>query len=264
MKIRKIFKRLALTAVILAIGLAGFDYLWLAPRYTVPILMYHGFSDDPSTLFVTPENFRRQLTYLKKKNYNVISMDELAEGIKSGKKFARNTVVITIDDGYADNFTRAYPVLKKYDFPATIFLITDFIGKKNDYLDWEDVKAMRRGGVTFGGHTMTNAYLPSVKTRQGLWREIRGSKDAIEAKLGNPVYYFCYPTGAFNEDVKKVTKEAGYRAACTTNRGHDRFNRDLYELNRIKITNSDTNRPLSLWIKLTGYYNLFRSQKEGH
>ena len=66
--------------------------------------------------------------FLKEKHYNVIPLDELVKGIKKGKKFAHNTVVITFDDGYQDNYSYAYPILKKYGFPATIFLISDYIG----------------------------------------------------------------------------------------------------------------------------------------
>ncbi|MDP2830799.1 MAG: hypothetical protein Q8O02_00950, partial [Candidatus Omnitrophota bacterium] len=79
-----------------------------------------------------------------------------------------------------------------------------------------------------------------------------------------PAVYFCYPIGGFNEIVKKLVKEASYKGACTTNRGADRFNRDVYELKRVKMTNFDMSKPFYFRLKLSGYYNLFRSRKDSY
>jgi len=89
-----------------------------------PILMYHSISGGDNSLCVTPENFARQMSFLKEKGYTVISMESLVRAVNNGKKFLPRTVVITFDDGFEDNFTRAFPVLAKYDMPATIFLVT--------------------------------------------------------------------------------------------------------------------------------------------
>ena len=226
--------------------------------------MYHRFGYNESTLFVSPENFNQQMRYLKDKGYNVISLDELAEGIKSGRKFAHNSVVITVDDGYQDNYTYAYPVLKKYGFPAAIFLITNFIGTNKDFMSWDEIREMFEHNIFFGGHTRNHTYLPSVKEESILQDEIRGCKEFIENELGSNVNLFCYPTGGFTEHVKEIVKKSGYKEACTTNRGFAEFNRDVYELKRVKVTNSDTNKPFSFRVKLSGYYNLLRSRKRGY
>ena len=92
--------------------------------------------------------------------------------------------------------------------------------------------------------------------------EIAGSKKIIEDHLGHSIDYFCYPSGGFTEDIKRLVQEAGYKAAVTTNRGKDKFNLDLYELKRIHMNNTDDQYSgLILWFKLSGYYNLFRHFK---
>jgi peptidoglycan/xylan/chitin deacetylase (PgdA/CDA1 family) len=226
--------------------------------------MYHSISNDKeSTLSVAPENFSRQMAFLKKNGYSVIALDELVDNISSGKTYLPKTIVITFDDGDEDNFTSAFPVLRKHDMSATIFLITGYMGREEGYLNWDQVRLMEKNGIDLGGHTRNNVYLPSVADEKTLLDEIAGSKADIEAQTGKVVKYFCYPTGGFNERVKEAVKKAGYKGACTTNRGYDRTNRDVYELNRIKVTDSDMNKPFHFRAKLSGYYNAFRGYKSG-
>ena len=253
---------LVLFLVIILLGV--FYFLWLAPRYTTPILMYHNIGYEDGSFFVTPENFTKQIEYIKKNGYKVITLDELVRSIKDKRRLKRNKVVITMDDGYKDNFKYAYPVLKEFGFPATIFLVTDLIGNKKNFLSWDEVRVMSKDSISFGGHTKTHFYLGSVKDKKVALEEVAGSKKAIEKKIGVPADYFCYPAGGFNEMVKEVVVEAGYKGACTTNRGLARFNSDIYELKRVKVTNSDTIKPFSFWAKLSGYYNLFRNRRKSY
>ena len=260
----KILRRLLILTVSVFILLSGFYFFWLSPRYVVPILMYHRFGHDESSLFVTPENFARQMEYIKNKGYNVISLNELVEGIKNNRNFRHNTVVITIDDGYRDSYTYAYPILKNYNFPAIIFIIANFIDRKRDFLTWDEVRAMSGDKISFGGHTKNNVYLPSVEKKEILWDETAGPKKLIKSKLSTSVDFFCYPTGGFTEKIKAMLKKAGYKGACTTNRGFVQLNKDVYELKRAKVTNSDMTKPFNFWAKLSGYYNLFRSRRRGY
>jgi len=242
------------------IFLIAFYFLWVSPRYTTPILTYHSINYEKGNHFVSPENFAKQMEYIKKKGYEVITLDELVKSIQSKKTLKRNKVVITFDDGYQDNFKYAYPVLKKFGFPATIFIITDYVGNEKRFLNWDEVRIMSKDNISIGSHTKTHFYLGAVKDEVA-WEQIAGSKAAIEKKIGVPVDYFCYPTGGFNERVKEIVRQAGYKGACTTNRGYAMLNSDVYELKRAKVTNSDTVLPLSFWIKLSGYYNLIRGKK---
>lgn len=239
-----------------------FYFSWLSPKYAVPILMYHNIGYEKGGSFVTPDNFTRQMEYIKKNNYEIITLDELVKSIKNKERLKKNKVVITFDDGYKDNFEYAYPVLKKSGFPCTIFLITGLIGNKKGFLNWDEVIAMSKDGISFGGHTKTHLYLGSVRDKETAMEEIAGSKKAIEQKTGIAVNYFSYPIGGFNDVVEETVIEAGYKGACATNRGQDVFNNNIYELKRIKVTNSDTTKPFSFWAKMSGYYNLFKSRKK--
>ncbi|MBF0619093.1 MAG: polysaccharide deacetylase family protein [Candidatus Omnitrophica bacterium] len=238
--------------------LAGMYFFWFSPRYTVPVLTYHSFDVSgiaDMLLSVTPSRFEQQMAFLKKHGYQVVSFNEVAEGLKAGKQFAHNTVAITIDDGYQNNYEYAYPVLKKYGFPAIIFVATDVMS-----LSWDEIKEMAANGIAFGGHTRHHVYLPGIDDKNVLWDEIDGSKKALEAH-GLAAKYFCYPIGGFTTEVKALVQKAGYKAACTTNRGRDPRNReDAYEINRVSIRNSDN--PFIFWAKLSGYYNVFRARKE--
>ena len=272
--IKIIAKAIIGSLIFLSISAAACYFFWLSSKYTVPILTYHYFGyesiiegNNLPLLFVTPDNFEKQMRYLKEKGYQVISLDALVEGLKNGRKFPHNTVVITIDDGHKSIFTYAYPILKKYGFPATVFLISDYIGSKPYYLNWDEVKEMSKNNISFGGHTRNHVYLASIKNnKDALWYEIAGCKKVIEDHLGIPISYFCYPGGEFNEDIEMLVKKAGYKGACTTNRGFDILNRrHFYELDRISVRNvnpyfsfSNLYKPIRFRAKLLGYYNLFR------
>ena len=259
----KLRRKLLITIVPIIVFLGFFYFLWLSPKYVVPILMYHHFGYDDNSLYVTPGNFAKQMEYIKSNGYNVISLDELVEGIKNKRKFEQKTLVITIDDGYEDNYIYAYPILKKYGYPATIFIITNYIGRKNEHLTWVQIRSMLKDNIFFEGHTKNHIYLPEIEKEEILWDETAGCKKMIEDKLKTSVNYFCYPIGGFTEEIKTILKKAGYKGACTTNRGFVDLNMDIYELKRIKVTNSDTNKPFHFWAKLSGYYNLFRSKRPG-
>ncbi len=230
-------------------------------KYTVPILMYHrvgSFAARGDLNIVSQKSFARQMKFLHKHGYHVISLDDLVDGIYKGVSFNRKTVVITFDDGYEDNYNQAFPILKRYDLPATIFLVSDWVGSP-DFMTWEQVREMQRSDIEFGSHSRKHAYLPDVNDQAQLEDEIINSKKILEENLGQPVRYFSYPSGGYTEEVKEIVKKAKYKGACATNRGYDRFNTRPYELKRIRI--NDTDNWFFMWVKLSGYYNLFRSFK---
>lgn len=233
--------------------------LYLKPKYVVPILMYHHVDGrgEASSISVSPGNFRRQMRFLSEHNYNVISLGKFVQGRLNKREFPRNTVVITFDDGYRDNFIFAYPVLKKYNFPATIFVITDFIDREG-YLTSRQIKEMLSSGlVTIGSHTISGAYLPGRDSIE-IEREIALSKKILENRLDEKVDFFCYPIGGFSSGIQEIIKRNGYLAACTTNRGKEKtyLNDEVFALKRVKI--KDSANSFVLWVKLSGYYNFFR------
>ena len=104
----------------------------LLKHYTVPILMYHYVNNEEplkSRLGVSPESFERQMRFLRERKYNIVSLEELTDLIKNKKRIPPMTAAVTFDDGYLDNYTHAYPVLKKYNIPAAIFVVINRIGK---------------------------------------------------------------------------------------------------------------------------------------
>lgn len=250
--------KFVLAGVILS--LAGF-LMWLYGQYSVPIIMYHRVEYagklDPNS--VTPENFAKQMKFFKDHGYQVISLDALVEGIKARRAFPRNSVVITFDDGYANNYQYAYPTLKEYGYPATVFAISDLVGQK-DFLTWDQIKEMQSFKISIGSHTRQHAYLPEVSPEKQI-DEIEGSKKIFDQKLGVSTDYFSYPSGGFSQSIEELVKKAGYKGACTTNRGHQNSNKDVYALKRIRLSDKDL-APSYLRIKLSGYYNLFRESKD--
>jgi len=255
MKPKKIFLVIILLIVL---SITGF-YLYLRPKYVVPILMYHRIDDrgKTSSLSVSPENFRRQIRFLSEHNYNVIFLSELVQAKKDKKKLPRNTVVITFDDGYENNYSLAYLVLKEYDLAATIFVIVGSIGEKG-YLNYEQINQMLVSGlIDIGSHSLGGDYLPG-KTILGLVGEIRDSKMILQDEFDRRIGLFCYPIGGFNPQIQELLQKYGYKAACTTNRGNKKtcLNDDIFALKRIKI--KDSANPFVLWVKFSGYYNFFR------
>ncbi|HOW34969.1 MAG TPA: polysaccharide deacetylase family protein [Candidatus Omnitrophota bacterium] len=256
------FKRIFLVIALAAAVFFGYFFFWVSGRYVAPIMVYHSVGDPrpDRTVAVTLKNFRKHMDYLKKHGYNVISLDELVVSIREKKKTPPRSVVITFDDGFDDNYLNAFPVLKEYSFPATIFVIADEVGDQG-YVTWEQLKEMEQHGVTAGSHTLDHTYLPGVSEVMGR-RQIIESKKLMEQKLGHAVDYIAYPSGGFSEEIKNIVRDAGYKAACTTNRGLHVLNDDLYAIKRIRFTNKEYDE--SLWLKLSGYYNILRASKNSH
>jgi peptidoglycan/xylan/chitin deacetylase (PgdA/CDA1 family) len=140
-------KKFFFIVVAIILLLSCFFLFWLPEKYTVPVIMFHQVEkiDNREPNWVSPENFEFQMAFLKKNGFKVISLDQLVEAIKAGKKLSRKSVVLTFDDGYENNYTNAYPILKKYGYTATIFLISDLIDTKG-YVTSKEVEEMYAGG----------------------------------------------------------------------------------------------------------------------
>jgi len=204
--------------IILAVLALAFK-LFLDFTYVPAILMYHSIDEkeNETKLSLCPAGFARQMQFLYEKGYRVISLDEMVDMIKNKTRVPHKTVAITFDDGYENNYTCAYTILKKYNFPATIFVITGKIGESG-YLSWDELSQMQENNITIGSHTKSHPmlkYLPEKKIRD----EVRDSKEILERNLGRKVKFIAYPGGSYDERVKSIVKESGYAAACGTNPG---------------------------------------------
>jgi len=216
----------------------------------IPILFYHkiNYPNPESTeqcLYVTPKDFEKQMNLLKKWNYMTVSLDEVIASTKRNKEFLQKPVVITFDDGYLDNYTYAFPIMKNLGFTGTVFLTTDAVGKimafdeskekvPEKFMSWEDAKKMQAFGFSFGSHSCAHRRMTKL-TDEETWDEITKSKQIIEENLSQPVKYFCYPYGDYSENIKNFLAQAGYKGACSTKRGMNHTSEALFELRRIPV-----------------------------
>jgi len=210
------------------------------------ILMYHNVGrprEDGAlrSLYVSPRMFRFQMGYLKAAGYKVVGLAEIAEFAGGGRSGDR-LVALTFDDGYRDFHENAFPVLKEYNFPSTVFLVSDLVGKENLWdsaegrareplMDWETIHRLSSEGVSFGSHTRTHPFLSRLSGEE-IESEVRGSRSSLEEQLQRPVETFCYPYGDYDARVLEAVANAGYRAAVTVKRGLVRKDDNPLELRR--------------------------------
>ncbi len=216
----------------------------------VPILMYHKINPDPSVggygLRVTPRDFEKQVAYLARSGYNSISLADLADHHEKGKPLPPRPVIITFDDGYRDNYTYAYPILKKYGMTATIFVVAGTVGGINEFdfndgrqpknimAGWRELKEMAEGGITIGAHTLRHPHLANLKPEEAR-AEILEGKKVLEEGLNRPVDFFAYPYGNFDRSIIDIVRESGFRAAVTTDRGLAKYREGPFTLKRIRV-----------------------------
>lgn len=196
------------------------------PRRGLVVLMYHHVAlltnpaDEQYPFTVSPELFEKHLLFLKQKGYTTISEADILRARQLGTSPIQKPVLLTFDDGHADNYTNLFPLLKKYQVPALIFLITDQIGTPG-YLTPEQIQEMQQSGlVRFGSHTCSHRRLRSL-SNQEIEQEVQESKKILEAKLGTSVSSFCYPFGAggFDKRVRPLVLKAGYVLDFSTKKG---------------------------------------------
>jgi peptidoglycan/xylan/chitin deacetylase (PgdA/CDA1 family) len=195
------------------------------------ILTYHSISDTRADgLAVRVGNFQDQMQWLKRQHYRSIT---LADFVSQSYRRDQRLVIITFDDGYADNYWEAFPILKEYGFVATVFLVSDYVNTPRIFpwdqhlveergdplpyrvLSWDQVLQMHAYGMEFGSHTCTHPELASIPPDQQQ-DEITRSRADLEAALNGPVRAFCYPRGDIDGAVIEQVKRAGYDCAVVT------------------------------------------------
>ncbi|GAB4421055.1 MAG: hypothetical protein Fur0044_18290 [Anaerolineae bacterium] len=223
----------------------------------VPILMYHYLSVPPAganvirqDLSVTPDLFEAHLAYLRQAGYETISLEELSYALSQEATLPPKPIIITFDDGYRDHYENAFPLLRKYDYTATFFVFTQPIDENNvDYLSWDMVKEMHQAGMEFGSHSYRHSDL-SGRDVDFLVYEILGSKEAIEERIGEPVRFFCYPSGRYDGLTIKVLESANFWGAVTTQWGVEQSFNSRFELKRLRMRGNDTAETLAAKLAL--------------
>jgi peptidoglycan/xylan/chitin deacetylase (PgdA/CDA1 family) len=232
----------------------------------IPILTYHQIADAPPkgtgyrSLCVAPVDFERQMAFLSLMGYRGLSMTALEPYLR-GERMGR-VVGITLDDGYLNNLTHAAPVLQRYGFSATCYVVSQMLGKSNV---WDrdagvsdaalmDVSQLQRWigcGQEVGAHTRNHARLLQLDASSAR-EEITRCKTELEDLLGGAVRHFCYPYGEYGGEHVAMAVEAGFTTATTTLRGRCQNQEEFMELPRVPIVRRTTR--LAFLLKLVTAY----------
>jgi peptidoglycan/xylan/chitin deacetylase (PgdA/CDA1 family) len=198
------------------------EVFWFLAGHLLPvkaggvILTYHSVAKNEAFFTVAPETFKKQMEYLRKGDWNVVSLKTLVSLVISQKKIPKKTVVVTFDDAYVDFLENALPILEKYQIPVTIFLPTGLVGKKMinregftfSILNWEQLKKLSTNPlIEIGSHTKNHPILTEITDQELLQFELKESKKEIENGLGITCNFFAYPKGKSDKKVRgKVSK----------------------------------------------------------
>ena len=212
----------------------------------ITILCYHRFGARASSLTVTPAAFEAQMAYLAKNGYAVLPLSRLPAMLEGREPIPRKAVVITIDDGYRSTFDVAFPVLRRYRFPATVFLYSDFVGAP-DALSWLQMKEMSASGlVEVQPHSKTHTNLTrrgndesEARYRERTRREVEAPVDAIRSQLGVASVAYAFPYGDVNEMVVGELRSKGVKLGLTVTPGGNAFFAPPYMLRRTMIFGGD-------------------------
>ena len=236
----------------------------VGPR--IPILMYHHFTENElvrgfESSTITIENFTNQLELLKAEGFNSITLGELRSFIKEGKPLPPNPFVITIDDGYENNYTLAYPVLKEMNVKANINIVVSYRGEQpgyNRHFTWDEAREMRNSGlIEFGSHTY-NLHTSDIKKKEDesndeyrdrIYEDFKKSRDLMIEELGFTPYVLAFPYGIFNSISQGVARELGFDMLLTVNPGITTKESSLLALRRINVSGKDSPEDLIKKIK---------------
>ena len=203
-----------------------------------PILEYHQVTDEPldpvyEIYNVPPAEFAAQLDYLKAEGFTTITLQEYMRVVHGKWTLPEKPIVLTFDDGYADNYKEMLPILEERGMTAVVYVITNELGKKN-YLKLDELKDMQRRGLEIGSHT--SDHLPLTTLDKDIQRrQVRESKIFLEWSGLDTIYSFSYPNGAFDSDIEDILREENYLTAVTGEAGLNDLSTNPYELYRVHI-----------------------------
>ena len=235
---------------------------WLRLTRAPVVLMYHavGGRGERASRYVLPERrLRRQLDWLRRRRYPVLSLDELVQAREENRLPEPRSVVLTFDDGYADTGTRAAPLLRERGFPATVFVVTGAVDGPGGWetapelepralLGWPELLALRESGLSLGAHTVTHRRLPELEPAE-LERELVESRDELARRTGERVRHFAYPYG---KRAPEVLEAAGrhFASACGIDPGTNGPAVPSNDLRRLEVhgTRSLPRFALEVWL----------------
>ena len=210
---------------------------------TVPVLAYNAFSESNTDAITTQRaDFRAQMQYLKDNGYSPISLENFYNFLEFSEQAPAKAVVITIDDMGQNTFTVAFPILKEFGYPATVFVTTDLVTGAGSALSWDQIREMQAAGITIGHRTKTLRNLTRRNADESfedfvisIDRELTVANLTFRTELGNDPLFFAYPYGATNELVMSLLKKNGFRGALTLERGVNPFFTHNYLVKRSPV-----------------------------
>ena len=240
--------------------------LHTANRLPIPILTYHQIAPSPArgagfrSLYVAPSAFARQMALLHLLGYQGLSMSALMPYL-NGERVGK-VVGISLDDGYLNNLSHAMPVLQRYGFSSTCYVVSQYLGKTNEWdiqsgvapaplMNAGELRQWLHGGQEVGAHTRHHVHLTQGELAESR-DEIVRCKAELEAVIDSPVQHFCYPYGEFNSEHAALARSAGFASATTTVRSRCHSGEDLMQLPRVPVLRAST-LPM-LWLKVSTAY----------
>ena len=229
------------------------DQRWVGSMSRLCILMYHMISEPASPLeqrfACPPERFATHLRALRRHGYSPVSLSQVRDYISGSSTLPEKAVAVTLDDGYADNHSEAWPILVEHGFPATVFVTVGTVSDQNSWmlpdgyparqmLNWSQIQEMHMAGIQIGSHTMTHPRL-STLGRDATRIELIEAKKTLEDRLGAQVDTFAYPYGDWSEQTLEIVREAGHSLACSIRPGFNRPGVDPLLLRRIEVYGTD-------------------------
>ncbi len=213
---------------------------------TLPILMYHYIRTPPSIkddwlgykLSVSPADFTMQMDWLAQHGYHAIDFNDVRAYFAGRQPLPANPVVITFDDGYADLYTTAYPIVAARGFKAVAYIVSGFVGRSR-YVSARQVVQMDNNGIEIASHTVDHADL-ARSSNASVMRELVDSKLSLEHLVGHQVVDFAYPSGMFNGQVVADVLKAGYDTAVTTMSAVDHSAADRYLWARVRVAGGES------------------------
>lgn len=194
-------------------------------KQRIPVLLYHRIDSEADKAWqpfcVSPDNFARQMAWLAQEGYRTIDLHALLDYYERDEPVPEKALVITFDDGYYCNYSRAFPLMAKYDFTGTVFLAGNLMRaddappaeSRQGFMSWNEIREMQKHGWSLQSHGLDHVKMTEL-SRERLHREIFESREVIAAKLGAAVDFFCYPFADFDARISDCVREAGYRGAC--------------------------------------------------
>ncbi len=205
----------------------------------VPVLMYHSVSTDQGNpinpIIISPNLLEQEFQYIKDNGYTPITLDDLYNYLVNKTNIPSKSIVLTFDDGYENNYTTLFPLLKKYGFRATLFIITSYIDKNPNYLTSKQLKEMDSYGVDIESHTVTHPYLNKLTSTEQM-AQLTDSKAYLEKLLNKKINYISYPYGAYNKVTIADVQKAGYKMALSTDGRWAMKKNGLFSLDRVYIS----------------------------